>query len=139
MALCENNCSYIGYDKDTKEAKCECLIKLKQIVVSEINNQTDLLYYDNFTENNLTFNMVTMKCYYTLFTKDGLLTNIGSFLLLFTILLFLVSGIIFYKCGYNLLEMYIDEIISLKGKKKIKNSPNKKNNQKNNKKEKKQI
>ena len=137
MALCENNCSYIGYDKDTKEAKCECLIKLKQIVVSEINNQTDILYYDNFTENNLTFNMVTMKCYYTLFTKDGLLTNIGSYLLFFTILLFLVSGIIFYKCGYNLLEMDIDEIISLKEKKKIKNSPNKKNNQKNNKKEKK--
>ena len=138
MVLCENNCSYIGYDKDTKEAKCECLIKLKQIVVSEINNQTDLLYYDNFTENNLTFNMVTMKCYYTLFTKDGLLTNIGSYLLFFTILLFLVSGIIFYKCGYNVLDIDINEIISLKEKKKkIKNNPNKKSNLKDNRKEKK--
>ena len=24
MSLCENNCTYNGYDKETKKAKCEC-------------------------------------------------------------------------------------------------------------------
>ena len=55
-----------------------------------------------------------MKCYYTLFTKSGLIKNIGSYILLFTIILFLISGILFYKCGYHLLEDEIKEIMKKK-------------------------
>ena len=58
-----------------------------------------------------------MKCYYTLFTKNGLLGNIGSYILLFTILLFMISSILFYKCGYNLLEDEIRDIIDTKEEK----------------------
>ena len=124
MSLCEKNCDFIGYENNIKEAKCECSIKSKQIVISEIMNQTDLLYYDNFTDKNLTTNMASMKCYNTLFTKDGLLTNIGSYLLLLTIILFSISGIFVYKCGYNILEMDINELKS--SKEKTKNNPTKK-------------
>ena len=53
-----------------------------------------------------------------------MLTNIGSYLLLLTILLFSISGIFVYKCGYNMLEMDINEIKS--SKEKIKNNPTKK-------------
>ena len=70
--------------------------------------------------------MITMKCYKTLFTKDGLLKNIGSYILLFTILLFLISIILFYKCGYYMLEDKIKEIYSDKVKKN--NSQDYKNN-----------
>ena len=55
-----------------------------------------------------------MKCYNTLFTKNGLLTNIGSYILLISILLCVISSIVFYKCGYHLLESEIRRIISLK-------------------------
>ena len=66
-----------------------------------------------------------MKCYYTLFTKKGLENNIGSYLLLFTIFLFLCSGILYYKCGYNLMEDDIKEIIRTKEQKeKYKNEIN---------------
>ena len=58
--------------------------------------------------------MITMKCYRTLFSKDGLIRNIGSYVLLFNIFIFLVSIILFYKCGYNLLEDIIKEIYSSK-------------------------
>ena len=63
-----------------------------------------------------------MKCVYTLFTKNGLIKNIGSYILLFTILLFLISMILFYKCGYNLLEDDIKEIIEIKNENNIKNN-----------------
>ena len=64
--------------------------------------------------------MISMKCYYTLFTKEGIYKNIGNYILLFIILLFLISGICFYKCGYISLEDVIKEIIALKEEKSIK-------------------
>ena len=58
--------------------------------------------------------MVTMKCYYTLFSKTGLIKNIGSYILLFTNFVMMVSAILFYKCGYNFLEDHIQEIMNSK-------------------------
>ena len=49
MSLCENNCKLNSYDTDTKQVICDCEIKYKQIIISEIINQTDILYY-NFTD-----------------------------------------------------------------------------------------
>ena len=124
MSLCENGCTFTGYETDTKTAQCECGIKNKDLVISELMNQSDILYY-NFTSKEETSNLITMKCYYTLFTKKGLENNIGSYLLLFTIFLFLCSGILYYKCGYNLMEDDIKEIIRKKEKKeKYKNEIN---------------
>ena len=124
MSLCENNCTYNGYKNDTKEAKCECNIKSKQLVISEIINQTDILYYSNFTNQSLSTNIISMKCYYTLFSKEGLLTNIGSYVLFSTIILFLISIIIFFKCGYALLENDMEAIISFKENSKKENVQN---------------
>ena len=112
LFLCENNCTFIGYDEETKKAKCECGVKSKQIIISDLINKTELLSY-NFTSKSQS-NMITMKCYYTLCTKNGLLKNIGSYILLFTILLIIISGLLFYKCGYNLLEDEISNIIASK-------------------------
>jgi hypothetical protein len=75
MSLCESNCNYIGYKKETKESKCECTIKTQKILISDLYNKNYRLYYDNFTENTLTSNMVSMKCVNTLFSKDGILKN----------------------------------------------------------------
>ena len=115
MSLCENNCTFTRYDNETKKVNCECGIKSKQLVISEFINKTDILSY-NFINKKETSNMITMKCYYTLFTKNGLIKNIGSYILLFTILLFLISLILFYKCGYPLLENDIREIMNSKEK-----------------------
>ena len=59
-----------------------------------------------------------MKCASTLFTKDGLKSNMGSYILLFVILLFAVSSILFHKIGYVMLENCIDDIIYEKENKK---------------------
>ena len=115
LSLCENNCTFNGYESNSKKAKCECEVKSKQILISEIINQNDILY-KNFKNQTLYSNMISMKCYYTLFTKEGLLKNIGSYILFFTIFLFLISGIIFYKCGFPMIENDIQEINQLKEK-----------------------
>ena len=116
LAVCENNCKLSNYETDSKKVICQCEVKSKQIVISEIINQTDLLYY-NFTSEDESTNTYIMKCYYVLFTKEGLYTNIANYILLFTIILFMISTFIFYKCGYHMLEAKIKEIILLKKEK----------------------
>jgi hypothetical protein len=112
MSLCENICTYIGYDQNTKKALCECGIKYQEFILSEIEKQTDLLSNNLTTDDNSNSNLVTMKCYETLFSKEGLLTNIGSYILLFIIITHMISIILFYKFGYYILENKIKNIIS---------------------------
>ena len=112
MSLCENICTYTGYDQNTKKALCECGIKYQEFILSEINKQTDLLSNNLTTDDSSNSNLGTMKCYETLFSKDGLLTNIGSYILLFIIIVHIISIILFYKFGYFILENKIKDIIS---------------------------
>ena len=55
-------------------------------------------------------NLKILKCFTTLFTKDGLKLNIGSYILLFIILVTLVCLIIFIIKGYELIINIIDKI-----------------------------
>ena len=80
MSLCEYNCEFNTYDKEAKKSICECAVKTKQLVVSELINKTDVLSYKFKNTEQSSSNMITMKCYYVLFTKNGLLKNIGSYI-----------------------------------------------------------
>jgi hypothetical protein len=111
MSLCENSCEFAGYEKETKKAICECEIKYQQIVISEIANNNEI-FYNNFSSNNGASETITMKCYYTLFTKDGLVENIGSYIFIFIVALFTSTGILYWKCGHRLLEDDMEEILN---------------------------
>ena len=111
LSLCENSCDLIEYEQNTKKVVCECKIKVNPMKVSNMNNQ-DLSY--NFNSIDQSQNMVTMKCVYTLFTKEGLISNTGNYIFLFIILLFFISEILFMKCGYNLIENKINEVVEIR-------------------------
>ena len=114
MSLCENICTYVGYNSTNKKAICECGIKYQEFLIEELNNQNNLLSAD-FTSIDSDSNFATMKCYEVLFTKDGLITNIGSYILLFIFLILVISAIIFWKVGNHLLETHINNILHSKG------------------------
>ena len=133
MSLCENICDYVGYDLETKKALCECGIRYEELLLSEVDNQTDLLA-NNFTTDNSTSNIGAMKCYDLVFSKDGLLSNIGSYILILIVILHLISIIVFYKCGYQILDTTIQDMIDDKKKiKKMEKKAKMKNNKNSNK------
>ena len=116
LSLCQNNCTFTGYESNTKKALCDCEVKTKINYISEIIDDKNILS-NNFTSSDSgSSNIITMKCVYTLFTKEGLKSNIGSYILIFIIVLFSISSILFYKIGYPLLENDIKAIILEKGK-----------------------
>ena len=114
LSLCENNCSFIGYDRNTKKALCECDIKPEIGLISNIIKNEYVLANDFNTTDDTNSNIAAMKCVHTLFSKEGLLSNIGNYLLLFSLIFFAGSAIIFYKCGYHYIEKDIDKLIALK-------------------------
>ena len=114
MSLCENICEYSGYDKEKKKVICQCNIKYRDFIISEIEKEANLLN-NNITVEESNSNMITMKCFEYLFTKERLLSNLGNYILLFIILFHCISIIIFYKCGYHIIDEKIRQI--LKGKK----------------------
>ena len=119
LSLCEGSCTFNGYDTKTKKALCECETKPKISNISDIVNDGNILLVDFNTENTNS-NIGAMKCVDKLFSKEGLLTNIGSYLLIFTFVFFTISTFIFYKCGYQIIEDYINKIIGSKHINKIK-------------------
>ena len=116
LSLCQNNCTFTGYEQNSKKALCDCEVKTKINLISEIIDDKNKLSNDfNLTNtSSSSSNMVTMKCVYTLFTKEGLISNIGSYIFAFIIILFLVSSILFYKIGYTLIESDIQSIMDEK-------------------------
>ena len=113
LSLCENNCTYNGYNTGTKKALCECETKLKINAIEDIINDENILLNDFKGENNtLIINII--NCINTLFSKNGLLKNIGSYLLLINIVFFSIISVIFGKCGYQIIDEEIKEIISSK-------------------------
>ena len=120
LSLYENNCSYINYDKKTKQSSCYCYIKNKIDLISEMIKNPNKLNNNisNEQSDSNSLNIMTMKYTKELFSKEGLKNNISSYIILIIIFFFLLSIIYFIKCGYYLLEEKIRKIINLHGKNK---------------------
>ena len=67
MSLCDSKCEYRGYDTDIKKAKCECEVKIKIPLMSEIIINSNILKKKINIKN--TANIKIMKCYKVVFSK----------------------------------------------------------------------
>ena len=113
MSVCENNCSYNNYEQDVKKVICKCQVKSRNFLLSEAVEE------ENILDNSITStkkdyyspSINSMKCINELFTKDGLVKNIGNYVLSFLFISYSILAILFYKCGYHLLEELIKDII----------------------------
>ena len=137
MSLCENGCSYNGYDEKTKKVSCVCEPKSKDFLISDIIDDETLLA-NNLTFYNSSSNIMTMKCIYTVFSKEGLKKNYANYILAFVLISFIVLIILFYKVGYYTLEKIMTTFLEIKEKAQNDMSANK-NEKKKIKKKKKKI
>jgi hypothetical protein len=113
LTLCENNCKFIGYNTEIKQALCECDIKNEINLISSLDIDKEKLL-SNFKDLKSMINLDIVKCYKILFTKKGLIKNIGSYILLSTIFLFIISSFIFIGKGFNNLKFQIRDIMMIK-------------------------
>ena len=102
MSLCESNCEYTGYKNTTKKAVCNCKVKKNITLSSEIiiDNQ-DIL--NKFFDIRNRINLKVMKCFKLLFSKKGLISNIGSYVLLSILFTDIIIAILFAAKGFVIL------------------------------------
>ena len=117
FSLCEKNCLFDELDSDTGKVKCNCEIKSEDFSVTKAINDKNILSTYNFTDQRYSPNIVAMKCVYTLFSKQGLSNNIGNYIMISIIILFIIILVLFYKVGYVLLLNDIKKILKLEQEK----------------------
>ena len=111
LSLCQNNCKYMRYDYSNKKVICQCNIKERISFLSQ-NNETIFLSNIKFVKSLLNLNV--MKCYKLLFSKKGLIKNIGNYLFLLLIILYIIFAFLFYIKGFNSLCKLINDILIFK-------------------------
>ena len=116
MSLCEVNCYFREYNTKTKKVLCECNINNRTFLnLEDIINKEKLL--DNFNIKSSS-NLLVMKCYNLLFTKEIFFKNIGNYILLSIIIIHNIATILFYIKEYPLIYLKIINIIESKRNKK---------------------
>ena len=120
---CEELCDFTELDEINQKVICACEVKINLPFIKEIKFDKVKLY-DKFVDINNFVNLQLLKCYYVVFTKEGISKNIGCFILIPILVLFIICIIKFYKNDYKQLKMKINEIIYAKNN--IKNLKSKK-------------
>ena len=108
LSLCEVDCELSGYDSETKKVKCECSVKKSSEKPSEILDKKNLL--NSFTDLAYSTNIKIIKCYKVVFTKDGLIKNSGSYIILTIILITIVCLIMLLFRDFKILLGIISKI-----------------------------
>ena len=123
MSLCESNCDYKGYNSEKKKVKCDCDVKIKLSLITDIITNKDNLLKKIVDIKNV-INLNIMKCFKTLFSKEGLKNNIGNYILLSIIFINLCLLFIFLFKGYKIICDLINKIAPFKQKITINNTNN---------------
>ena len=113
LSLCEKDCEYNGYNYTTKNVLCECYIKIKFPLISEIKINKDLLLR-SFKDIKTIININIMKCYYILFKKEGIVKNIGNYIISVILIITIILCILFIIKGYKKIKLKIYDIIKKK-------------------------
>ena len=110
MFLCENNCIYNGYDSTYKNSLCQCQIK-NRILFTQNADINELIYRLNSSKNPTNF--LVIKCYKSLFNKE-IFKNIANYIFILILLINILSAILVYVKGYDLLLQQISDLLDIK-------------------------
>ena len=115
ISFCQTGCNLLYYDYTNKKAVCSCDVQSEEstLDLSQISfTKEDIA--DNFYKTIKNSNFQVMKCYKLVFSIEGQLNNIGSYILFGLTFLFIIFSI--WNCikGNNTLDRYIIEFFKNK-------------------------
>ena len=118
--VCQEDCIFSKYDYNTFKAICSCDVKESpSSIVDMMNIDKMKIALKNFKNIKNYANINFLVCYKKLLNKNGLINNIGSYLLLAIILFHIITVIIFFENQFSSIKMKIKKIIFEKNKSKL--------------------
>ena len=139
--LCQDGCEFIFYNETSKRSKCNCNIQREPI----ITNIKDIIFdrkqlVNNFLLTSLKFsNFKVMKCYKLIFSLNGQIGNIGSYILSSITFIIIILMICYYIKGNIQLYEFTQIVIRQKFLNNKKKQTNKNSNLKEKEKDNKSI
>ena len=92
--ICQENCEFAEYNYTIKKANCSCSINQNSFSFVDMNiNKTKL--FENFVDFKNIANIKLLKCYKNLFSREGILKNVGSYIITSIFLFNIISIFIF--------------------------------------------
>ena len=126
MGLCENNCEFLNFNEEEKKVICNCKVKMGFQNLEGVDKGTLL---QKLTNDKKIVNFEVIKCIEILFTEEGLISNIGSYIIGGIIFINMINLIIFLSKGYKIFFKRIHAIIQIRFNE-ILNTKNKNNDDK---------
>ena len=111
--ICQEDCDFVEYNNETKIALCSC--QIKESSTSFLNmkiNKAQL--FNAFIDINSIMNVNIMKCYKILFSTNGLLYNIGSYIIIIITYLHISNISIFFCVKYSKIKKQLINIFYAK-------------------------
>jgi hypothetical protein len=110
--LCQEDCTFEYYDTISNMTTCNCPMQIKNITLELIDilfGRKSLMkgFYMSLSYSNFR----VLKCYKLLFSKVGLINNIGSYILFAIIIIFIILLNIYYLVERKIIKRYIGIII----------------------------
>ena len=122
-SLCEEDCTFVEYNTNTKLVKCACSVKFTVPSISEIKVDKDKLY--KYIDLKKLANFDVLKCYKLITSKVGIITNFGFYLFIPTFIMYFVTIFLFYIKEFNLIKKQINDIAYAKNFQKYTSNQNK--------------
>ena len=115
LALCAKNCEFDVYNNSTKKVKCICEPQFNNslLTLDDIINKKKLI--NNFIDIHSSTNFDVIKCYKKFLLLISLKSNIGSYIILSIILIYIIGSFIFSFCEYKKIMNKVDDILKDKG------------------------
>ena len=107
-SLCEEDCNFAGYDKQTGKVGCSCEVKFTLPLVSEIKVDKNKLY--KFMDIKKIANFDVLKCWKLITSKVGIVTNIGFYFYFPALITYVLSVILFYAKEFRALKIQVKDI-----------------------------
>ena len=109
--VCQEDCYFSDYNYTTKRAKCSCKIKESSESFIDMNINMEKIY-ESFIDIKNIANINLLSCYRNLFSKLGLIKNIGSYVIILIIIFHIVCIFIFYINQIHKINNSIKNIIN---------------------------
>ena len=107
--ICQEDCEFSEYDYSNYIAKCSCKVKESSQSIKDMNiNKAKLL--KNFKDIKYFANFNFLVCYKNLFNKNGIIYNIGCYIILSIIIFHIINICIFIKKHFTLIKEIIKGI-----------------------------
>ena len=110
--ICQDDCDFYEYNYSTKKANCSCNVKKISTSFSNITINTGKLF-KNFKDIRNIANIKILVCYRTLLNKEGILYNIGSYIIITIIIFHIICIFIFYIKQNDILKNKIKDIFNI--------------------------